>query len=47
VIPGASSVAQAVANAEAAGAPPLPDETLAAVEDLYDRRIRAQVHHRW
>jgi aryl-alcohol dehydrogenase-like predicted oxidoreductase len=47
VIPGASSVAQAVANAEAAGAPPLPDETLAGIEELYDRRVRAQVHDRW
>jgi aryl-alcohol dehydrogenase-like predicted oxidoreductase len=47
VIPGASTVAQAVANAGAAGAPALPDQTLVAIADLYDRRIRAQVHHRW
>jgi aryl-alcohol dehydrogenase-like predicted oxidoreductase len=47
VIPGASTVAQAVANARAADAPPLPDGTLAANEELYDRRVRAQVHHRW
>lgn len=47
VIPGASSVAQAVANAEAADAPALPEEALAAIEELYNRRIRAQVHHRW
>ncbi|MFF5899689.1 aldo/keto reductase [Streptomyces argenteolus] len=47
VIPGARSVEQAVANASAAALPPLPDSTLEAVRDLYDRRIRAQVHARW
>jgi aryl-alcohol dehydrogenase-like predicted oxidoreductase len=47
VIPGATTVAQAVANAEAARLPALSEQTLTAVEELYDRRIRAQVHHRW
>jgi aryl-alcohol dehydrogenase-like predicted oxidoreductase len=47
VIPGATSVAQVGANAAAASLPALPDATLAAIEDLYDRRIRAEVHHRW
>ncbi|MET9112045.1 aldo/keto reductase [Streptomyces zhihengii] len=47
VIPGARSADQARANAAAAAAPPLPGETLDAVRDLYDRRIRAGVHHRW
>lgn len=47
VIPGARSVEQARANASAAALPPLPDTTLTAVRDLYDRRIRAQVHARW
>ncbi|GAA3022873.1 MULTISPECIES: aldo/keto reductase [unclassified Kitasatospora] len=47
VIPGARNVAQARANAAAAGLPPLPSATLAAVRELYDRRIRAQVHARW
>ncbi|QNP66837.1 aldo/keto reductase [Streptomyces genisteinicus] len=47
VIPGARSAAQARANAAAAGGPPLPAATLDAVRDLYDRRIRAGVHHRW
>ncbi len=47
VIPGARSVAQARANASAAALPPLSEEMLDAVRDLYDRRIRAQVHHRW
>ncbi|MTE19384.1 aldo/keto reductase [Streptomyces sp. TRM43335] len=47
VIPGARSPEQARANAAAAALEPLPEETLRAVEELYDRRIRAQVHHRW
>jgi aryl-alcohol dehydrogenase-like predicted oxidoreductase len=47
VIPGARNVAQARANSAAADVPPLSDEVLAAIEDLYDRRIRAQVHNRW
>lgn len=47
VIPGARSYRQARANAESAKLPPLPPATLDAVRDLYDRRIRSQVHHRW
>jgi aryl-alcohol dehydrogenase-like predicted oxidoreductase len=47
VIPGARSPEQARANAAAAALPPLPQSALDAVRDLYDRRIRAQVHHRW
>jgi len=47
VIPGARSPQQARANAAAAALPPLPAATLDAVRDLYDGRIRAQVHARW
>lgn len=47
VIPGARSPEQARANAAAAELAPLPDATLDAITDLYNRRIRAQVHHRW
>ncbi|SHL58021.1 aldo/keto reductase [Actinacidiphila paucisporea] len=47
VIPGARSVEQARANAAAAALPELPPAVLDGVRDLYDRRIRAQVHHRW
>jgi len=47
VIPGARNPEQARQNAAAAQLPPLADPVLAAVRDLYDRRIRAQVHHRW
>ncbi|MDI5972338.1 aldo/keto reductase [Streptomyces sp. SL13] len=47
VIPGARSVTQARGNAAAAALAPLGPETLKAIADLYDRRIRGQVHHRW
>jgi aryl-alcohol dehydrogenase-like predicted oxidoreductase len=47
VIPGARNPEQARQNAAAAQLPPLADPVLAAVRDLYDRRIRGQVHHRW
>ncbi|MEU6406621.1 aldo/keto reductase [Streptomyces sp. NPDC046985] len=47
VIPGARSPEQARANAEAGKLPPLTDETLAAVRDLYERRIKDQVAARW
>ncbi|MGW1229988.1 aldo/keto reductase [Streptomyces sp. NPDC001515] len=47
VIPGARSVAQARSNAGAATGEPLPQRTLDAVRELYDRRIRASVHDRW
>jgi aryl-alcohol dehydrogenase-like predicted oxidoreductase len=47
VIPGARSPEQARANAASAALPPLPDTTLFAIRDLYDRKIRSEVHHRW
>ncbi|MFB8199956.1 aldo/keto reductase [Kitasatospora purpeofusca] len=47
VIPGARNPEQAVANAAAAGLPPLPDSMLDAVRELYDARIRPLVHDRW
>lgn len=47
VIPGARNVRQANDNAAAASLDPLPDETLRAIADLYDRRIRSLVHDRW
>ena len=47
VIPGARNPEQAEQNAAAAGLPPFSDADLAAIADLYDRRIRAQVHDRW
>jgi len=47
VIPGARNPEQARQNAVAAQLAPLPDPVLAAGRELYDRRIRGQVHHRW
>ncbi|MER5936107.1 aldo/keto reductase [Streptomyces sp. NPDC001928] len=47
VIPGARSPEQARANADAAALPELSDETLAAIQDLYARRIKEQVENRW
>ena len=47
VIPGARTVEQARANSAAADVPALSDDVLAAIADLYDRRIRALVHDRW
>ncbi|MEU9078794.1 aldo/keto reductase [Kitasatospora sp. NPDC004745] len=47
VIPGARTPAQAAANSAAAALPPLPERVLAGAAELYDRRIRALVHHRW
>ena len=47
VIPGARNTDQAVSNARAGGVPALGEEFRGGVRDLYDRRIRAQVHERW
>jgi len=47
VIPGARNPAQVQQNAAAAQLPQLSDGVLRAIEDIYDRRIRAQVQDRW
>jgi len=47
VIPGGRSVDQVRANAAAAAVPPLNDDLLTDIADLYDRRIRPLVHDRW
>ena len=47
VIPGARSPEQARQNAAAAQLPPLTGAELGVIEDIYDRRFRAQVHDRW
>jgi aryl-alcohol dehydrogenase-like predicted oxidoreductase len=47
VIPGARGPQQARANAAAASLPPLREEQLAGVRDVYDRLLRAHVHDRW
>ena len=47
VIPGASSAAQAQANAAVGAIAPMPASYDDAVRRIYDRDIRAHVHHRW
>jgi aryl-alcohol dehydrogenase-like predicted oxidoreductase len=47
VIPGARNREQARQNAAAADLPPLTDEQLDGVRDVYDRLIRPHVHDRW
>jgi aryl-alcohol dehydrogenase-like predicted oxidoreductase len=47
VIPGARNVDQARSNAAAGLVGELPPAFLEGVADLYDRRIREQVHARW
>jgi aryl-alcohol dehydrogenase-like predicted oxidoreductase len=47
VIPGAKNPEQARANAAAADLPPLSDETMRRIAELYDERIAPLVHQRW
>lgn len=47
VIPGARNTSQASSNAAAGMVGELPQSFLDGVRDLYDRRIREQVHGRW
>ncbi|HEX2703330.1 MAG TPA: aldo/keto reductase [Solirubrobacteraceae bacterium] len=47
VIPGASNPEQARQNAAVAALPPLRDDQLAGVRDVYDRLLREHVHARW
>lgn len=47
VIPGAKTPDQARANAAADALPPLPQETLLAAREVYDRLVAPHVHHLW
>ena len=47
IIPGARSPEQAQGNAAAAALAPLPDEAMAAVAEVYERRIAPFVDQRW
>ena len=46
-IPGAKNAEQAEGNVQAAALPPLSDETMRRVREVYDTYIRPQVHQRW
>ncbi len=47
VIAGAKTPRQAEENTQAITMPPISDETMCSIQELYDRRFRAQVHNRW
>ena len=46
-IPGGKKVAQVDENVKAADFPALPDETMSAIETLYNEKVKPQVHHYW
>jgi len=46
-IPGAKRPDQSEVNVRAADLPPLSDAAMAKIREIYDRRIREQVHHYW
>src|SRR5438105_1700769 len=46
-IPGAKNPQQAEDNVHAASLPPLNNETMTQVREIYDKYIRDQVHQRW
>jgi len=46
-IPGGKRPAQVADNCGASDVPPLSAETMAAIRDIYDTRIRQSVHQRW
>ena len=46
-IPGGKRVDQVNENVQAADLPPLSDESMSAIEAIYDQKIRPLVHHYW
>jgi aryl-alcohol dehydrogenase-like predicted oxidoreductase len=46
-IPGAKRPSQVEDNCRAADLPAIPDATMKQVREIYERRIREQVHHYW
>jgi aryl-alcohol dehydrogenase-like predicted oxidoreductase len=46
-IPGGKRPSQVDENCAAAALQPLPDETMAEVRQIYERRIKPYVHHYW
>jgi len=47
VIPGASRVSQVEDNIKASELPPLTDEQMAEVEEIYQKYIKKYVHNLW
>ena len=46
-IPGAKTPQQVEENVRSADLPPLPDETMGHIADIYNRLVRPLVHHYW
>ncbi len=46
-IPGAKRPSQEEENARAADMPPLSDETMRKVREIYEKRVQPMVHHYW
>ena len=46
-IPGGKRPEQVEDNCRASGLPPLSPETMIALQQIYDQKIRSLVHHRW
>jgi aryl-alcohol dehydrogenase-like predicted oxidoreductase len=46
-VPGAKRPAQVEDTLQAASLPPLSDSTMQKIREIYDRRIRPDVHHLW
>jgi aryl-alcohol dehydrogenase-like predicted oxidoreductase len=46
-IPGAKRPEQVEDNLAAAAMPPLSDETMQRIREIYDQRVRPEVHHLW
>jgi aryl-alcohol dehydrogenase-like predicted oxidoreductase len=46
-IPGGKRQDQVADNCRASDLPPLTPQAMAAIKDIYDRKIRPQVHQRW
>ncbi|MBR3020605.1 MAG: aldo/keto reductase [Clostridia bacterium] len=47
VIPGASKASQVASNVKAAELPPLTEEQMKSVVDIYDRYLRQTIHPQW
>jgi aryl-alcohol dehydrogenase-like predicted oxidoreductase len=46
-IPGGKRPEQVIDNARAADLPPISESTMTAIQQIYDQRIKEQVHHYW
>jgi len=47
VIPGASSVNHVESNIEASKTPPVPDDIMTLIDEIYQDEVKQYVHQRW